>query len=145
MVILGLAFVSIMCVNVLNEIAALTLLRGADFASVLGQPPTRSYGDAVPRFASLRVHYRLDLWPLAFLFGVLVFKSGFLPRILGVLLIAACFGYLADSLTPLLLPSYRDIVSRIANIALTLGEPVIILWLLIRGAKDQPLPSRSIK
>jgi Domain of unknown function (DUF4386) len=38
MVILGLAFVPIMCVNVLNEIAALTLLRGADFLSVLGQP-----------------------------------------------------------------------------------------------------------
>ena len=38
MVILGLAFVPIMCVNVLNEIAALTLLRGADFLSLLGQP-----------------------------------------------------------------------------------------------------------
>jgi hypothetical protein len=61
MVILGLGFVPIMCVNVLNEIAALTLLRGADFLSVLGQ------GHAVPRFASLRVRYRLDLWPLAFL------------------------------------------------------------------------------
>ena len=60
---------------------------------------------------------------------VLVFRSGFLPRILGVLLIAACFGYLADSLTPLLLPSYEDVVGWIANIALTLGEPAIILWL----------------
>ena len=59
--------------------------------------------------------------------------------ILGVLLIAACFGYLADSLTPLLLPSYEDVVGRIANIALTLGEPAIILWLLIRGTTDQPL------
>ena len=67
MVILGLGFVPMMCVNVLNEIAALTLLRGADFLSVLGQPSTRSHGHAVPRFASLRVRYRLDLWPLAFL------------------------------------------------------------------------------
>jgi len=47
--------------------------------------------------------------------------------ILGVLLIAASFGYLADSVTPLLLPSYADIVGRIASIPLTLGEPVIIL------------------
>jgi len=53
---------------------------------------------------------------LAFFFGLLVFKSGFLPRILGVLLIAACFGYLADNLTPLLLPSYGNLVGRIANI-----------------------------
>jgi hypothetical protein len=74
-----------------------------------------------------------------FHFGVCVWKSRFLPRFLGVLLIAACFGYLAVSLTPFLLPSYANIVSRFANIALTLGEPAAILWLLIMGAKDQPL------
>jgi hypothetical protein len=83
------------------------------------------------------------LW--LFPFGILVFKSGFLPRILGVLLIAACFGYLADSLTSLLLPSYEDVVGRIANIPLTLGEPAIILWLLIRGAKDSTIRSGSIE
>jgi len=120
MVILGLAFVPIMCVNVLNEIAALTILRGADFLSV-----------------------GWIFGPWLFFFGLLVFRSGFLPRILGVLLIAACFGYLADSLTPLLLPSYANLVGRIANIPLTLGEPAIILWLLIRGAKDQPLEAAA--
>jgi hypothetical protein len=66
-------------------------------------------------------------------------QSRFLPRFLGALLIAACFGYLAVSLTQFLLPSYANIVSRLANIPLTLGEPAAILWLLIRGAKDQPL------
>jgi len=54
-------------------------------------------------------------------------------------LIAACFGYLAVSLTQFILPSYANIVSRLANIPLTLGEPAAILWLLIRGAKDQAL------
>jgi hypothetical protein len=68
-----------------------------------------------------------------------VWKSSFLPRFLGALLIAACFGYLAVSLTSFLLPSYANIVNRFANIPLTLGEPTAILWLLIRGAKDQPL------
>ena len=87
------------------------------------------------------VGWIFGLW--LFPFGVLVFKSGFLPRILGVLLIAACFGYLADSLTPLLLPSYANIVGRFASIPLTLGEPAIILWLLIRGAKDQPLQAAA--
>jgi hypothetical protein len=48
--------------------------------------------------------------PWLFFLGLLVFKSGFLPRILGVQLIAACFGYLADSLAPLLLPSYANLV-----------------------------------
>jgi Domain of unknown function (DUF4386) len=141
MVILGLVFVPIMCVNVLNEIAALTLLRGADFLSAFDK---RQLEAMAMLFLDLHrygyvVGWIFGLW--LFPFGVLVFKSGFLPRILGVLLIAACFGYLADSLTPLLLPGYADIVGRFANIALTLGEPAIILWLLIRGAKDQPLPA----
>jgi len=139
MVIFGLAFVPIMCVNVLNEIAALTLVRGADFLSVLGQPQR----DAVAMlFLDLHRYGYIIGWifgPWLFFFGLLVFKSGFLPRILGVLLIAACFGYLADSLTPLLLPSYANIVGRFASIALTLGEPATILWLLIRGARNQPL------
>jgi hypothetical protein len=141
MVILGLVFVPIMCVNVLNEIAALTLLRGADFLSVFDK---RQLEAMAMLFLDLHrygyvVGWIFGLW--LFPFGVLVFKSGFLPRILGVLLIAACFGYLADSLTPLLLPGYADIVGRFASVALTLGEPAIILWLLIRGAKDQPLPA----
>jgi hypothetical protein len=139
MVILGLVFVPIMFVNTLSEIAALMLLRGADFLSVFD---TRQLEAMAMLFLDLHrygyvVGWMLGLW--LFPFGVLVFRSGFLPRILGVLLIAACFGYLADSLTPLLLPSYEDVVGRIANIPLTLGEPAIILWLLIRGAKDQPL------
>jgi Domain of unknown function (DUF4386) len=74
-----------------------------------------------------------------FHFGVCVWKSGFLPRFLGALLIAASFGYLAVSLAPFLLPSYANIVTRLANIPLASGEPAAILWLLIRGAKDQPL------
>jgi len=139
MVILGLVFVPMMCVNVLSEIAALTLLRGADFLSVFDK---RQLEAMAMLFLDLHrygyvVGWIFGLW--LFPFGVLVFKSGFLPRILGVLLIAACFGYLADSLTPLLLPSYANVVGRFTSIALTLGEPAIILWLLIRGAKDQPL------
>jgi Domain of unknown function (DUF4386) len=139
MVILGLVFVPIMLVNTLSEIAALILLRGQDFLSVFDK---RQREAMAMLFLDLHhygyvVGWILGLW--LFHFGVLVFRSGFLPRILGVLLIAACFGYLADSLTPLLLPSYENVVGRIADIPLTLGEPAIIVWLLIRGAKDQPL------
>lgn len=143
MVILGLAFVPIMCVNVLNEIAAFILLRGVDYLSVLGQPQREAMALL---FLDLHRYGYIIGWifgPWLFFFGLLVFKSGFLPRILGVLLMAACFGYLADCLTLLLLPSCADLVGRIANIPLTLGEPAIILWLLIRGAKDQPLEAAA--
>jgi hypothetical protein len=139
MVILGLVFIPIMCVNVAYEIAALTLVRGADFLSAF----SKSQQEAMAMlFLDLRsygyiVGWIFGLW--LFPFGLLVYRSGFLPRILGVLLIAAGVSYMADSLTPLLLPNYTNIVGRIASIPLSLGEPAIILWLLIRGAKDQPL------
>src|SRR5262249_23542649 len=144
MVILGLVFVPIMFVNTLSEIGALMVLRGADFLSVFDK---RQLEAMAMLFLDLHRYGYVVGWILGFWlfpFGVLVFRSGFLPRILGVLLIAACFGYLADSLTPLLLPSYEDVVGGVANIPLTLGEPAIILWLLIRGAKESPIGSRSI-
>jgi len=143
MVIFGLAFVPIMCMNAVSDIAALTLLRGADFLSVFDQPQRESLAML---FLGLRgygydVGWIFGLW--LFHFGVCVWKSRFLPRFLGVLLIAACFGYRAVSLTPLLLPSYANLMGRIANIPLTLGEPAIILWFLIRGAEDQPLEASA--
>lgn len=139
MVMLGLVFVPIMFVNTLSEIAALMLLRGAEFLSVFDKHQLEAMAMLcldLHRYGYV-VGWLFGLW--LFPFGLLVFRSGFLPRILGVLLIAAGLGYLADSLTPLLLPSYEVVVGRIASIPLMLGEPVMILWLLIRGAKDQPL------
>ena len=140
MVILGLVQIPIMFMNTLNEIAALAFLHGANSLSIFDQAQRQALAMQFLNlheegFAVVGIFWGLWLFP----FGILVFRSGFLPRILGVLLIAACFGYLADSLTSLLLPSYEDVVGRIANIALTLAEPATILWLLIRGAKDQPL------
>jgi hypothetical protein len=144
MVILGLLQIPIMFVNALNEIAALALLRGADFLSVFDQPQRQAlamqfldlHGEG---FVVAGIFWGLWLFP----FGILVFRSRFLPRILGVLLIAACFGYLAQSFGSLLLPSYENVVYRFAGIAVTLGEPAIMLWLLIRGAKDQPLEAAA--
>jgi hypothetical protein len=144
MVILAIVQVPIMFLNVLNEIAALSLFHGAAFLAVVDQPQRQAlamqfldlHGEG---FVVAGIFWGLWLFP----FGVLVFRSGFLPRILGALLIAACFGYLAVSVTSLLLPSYEDVVGRIANIPITLGEPAIILWLTIRGAKDQPLEAAA--
>lgn len=138
MVTLGLISVPIMFLNVLNEIAALALLRGADFLSVLEKPRLEALAMLFLRlhgqgFVVAEIFWGLWLFP----FGVLVMRSGFLPRILGVLLIAACFAYLAGSLTSLLLPSYENVVNRFAAIAEGVGELSIMAWLLIKGAKDQ--------
>jgi hypothetical protein len=137
MVTLMLVSIPISLVNVLNEFAALALVRGADFLSVIDKPQR----DALAMLF-LDLHFQgfmvaqifWGLWLVPF--GILVFKSGFLPRILGVLLILACFGNLANSFVDFgVLP---HVFSRVLG-QLTICELPIILWLLIRGAKDQPL------
>jgi hypothetical protein len=139
MVILGLVPLPIMFLNVMNEVAALTLFRGADFLSVFDKPQRNAMAILFLWLHGSGIGVSELLWgPFFIPFGLLVMRSGFLPRILGVLLIAVCFGYLADSLTTLLLPSYGAVVSRFAMI-LTAGELPMMLWLLIVGAKDQPL------
>ena len=80
------------------------------------------------------------LW--LFPFGILVIKSGFFPRILGSLLMVAGFAYVISSLTSIVLPAYRHIVSR-TMMPLYFGEVPIIFWLLIKGAKVPQPQARS--
>jgi hypothetical protein len=138
---LGLIVVSIpiALLNELNAIAALVLVRGADFLSIFEKPQRdalamlflnlHSHG-----FGIAEIFWGLWLFPL----GLLVYRSGFFPRILGVLLMARCFTYVVESLTSLLLPQYEDIVSR-WMMPLRFGELVFMFWLLIMGAKPKPL------
>jgi hypothetical protein len=72
------------------------------------------------------------------LFGLLVYRSRFLPRVLGVLLVINGFAYVIQSFTTVLLPRYRSIVDLFTNPFLA-GELAIALWLLIRGVRQPSL------
>lgn len=139
MVILVLVQVPLAFLNELNHIAALLLVRGADFLSVFDKPQRDALAMLFLNLNSQGSIVSQVFWGLwLFPFGVLVFRSGFLPRILGVWLMINCFAYLAMSFSGLLLPQYYDMVFRIASPFL-LGEVAMMLWLLIMGAKPQPL------
>ncbi len=135
MVILSLTPVPIMFFNVLNEVAALILVRGADSLSVF----TPAQLDALA-FLFLRLHSQgitvasifWGLW--LFPFGILAIRSGFIPRIFGVLLFIAGVAYLVSAFTSLILPRYGHAVGQFAMI-LEIAEVPIILWLVIRGAR----------
>jgi hypothetical protein len=74
------------------------------------------------------------LWLLPF--GYLVYKSGFLPKILGILLMAGCFGYLVNFLGGFLFPQYGSLgIAKFVSLPATLGEIGTCLWLLIIGIK----------
>ena len=74
------------------------------------------------------------LWLLPF--GLLVYKSGFIPRILGVFLILNGIAYISHSFTILLFPDYRTLVGEFSIPFWILGEISITLWLLIKGVKN---------
>jgi hypothetical protein len=125
--------------NPLNDAAALMLIRGADFLSVFDQPQREALA-----MLFLRLHHHAILgaeilWGLwLFPFGILVYRSGFLPRFLGVWLIINGVTYIIMSFTGILLPQYESTLSKYA-LPFLLGEIAIILWLLIKGAKPQRL------
>jgi Domain of unknown function (DUF4386) len=126
--------------NVLNDAAALMLVRGPDFLKVFEKPQRDAlavfflnlHGQG---FIAGEVFFGLWLFPL----GLLTYRSRFLPRFLGVWLILNGFAYLVHCFTGLLLPQYEEMVSNIIFPVLT-GEVAFTLWLLIRGAKP-PAPA----
>ncbi len=129
--------------NVLNDAAALVLVRGADFLSVFEKPQRDALAMLFLRLHHQEIVAAEILWGLwLFPLAILVYRSRFLPRFLGVWLVINGFAYLSISFTGLLLPHYEDMVSNVAFPAL-LGEMAIMLWLVIKGAKPPALDAAA--
>ncbi len=85
-------------------------------------------------YGSLPLEMFWGLWLIPF--GRLVYKSGFIPRIFGILLIIAGIAYVIDSSISLLFPSYSVFVKQPTLLLVAIGEISIMLWLLIKGVKN---------
>ena len=122
--------------NVINLIAAQSLAGGTDF---LGTFEQEQRNDLALFFLNLYnsglslagIFWGLWLYP----FGMLVIKSKFIPKIIGILLIIGCFAYVLDSFITLLFPEYKEMLSPILMLPLAIGEFSIVFWLLIKGVK----------
>jgi hypothetical protein len=138
LVILGaLVSVPIMFVNVLNEVAVLTLVSGANFLEVIDEPTLDALAYLFLRLHGRGITVASVFWGLwLFPFGMLIIRSGFIPRVLGLLLMVAGTAYLASSFTTLVVPQYSPLVNPIAS-RLELAELPIVLWLLIWGARTR--------
>lgn len=146
MVVLVSVGVAIGLANLLTKIAPLILLSGAGYLSVFTKPQLDALTLGFFTLNSEGNTVDMAFWGLwLFPFGILVIKSGFFPRVLGILLLVAGFAYLTMSVTSIVLPAYEHVVSQ-AMMPLGLGELPIIFWLLIKGAKvpqAQVRPSQS--
>ena len=134
MVIFALVGVSISMLNELNHFAVLLLSSDADYltafkadqlnALVMFFLELRKYGTYIPQL--------LSFWVL--LLGYLVFRSGFMPRILGILLMLGGLCYTVTAVLFFLFPSFD---ATIFGLFAFIAEALFYLWLLIKGVKDQ--------
>jgi hypothetical protein len=137
MVIFAVVSVPISFLNMDHKFAVLRLISKAGYlkglaadqlqAQVLLQLQLYNNGNQIAS-----IFWGLWLLPL----GYLIFKSGFLPKILGILLMAGCFGYLLDFVGDLLMPGYgKSGISTFVTMPGSLGEIGTCLWLLLVGIK----------
>lgn len=130
MVIFALVGVSISMLNELNHFAVLLLSSGADYLTAFNVDQLntqvmfflelRKYGTYIPQI--------LSFWVL--FLGYLVFKSGFLPRILGILLMLGGLCYTASAVLFFLIP---DFDATMLGLFAFIGESLFYLWLSIKG------------
>ena len=130
---------TIFVINTATDAGALLFAGGSDFLSGFDKPQRDAFA-----MLFLSLHHQLDLanaifWGIWLIpFGLLVYRSRFLPRFLGVWLIVGCFAWLAFSVTGFLVPGQEDKVFTYGQ-PFTLGEVATMLWLVVRGAKEQQL------
>ena len=127
--------------NTLNNIAGLILFRGGRTFSACSTRPSAtpwaccSFVCIPKESLSTEIFWGVWLFP----FGLLVFRSGFLPRFIGLWLMINCFGYVALSVIALFFQPYYSAAFGYFQPVL-FGELAIMLWLLIKGAKVSPIP-----
>jgi Domain of unknown function (DUF4386) len=139
MVLLGVMSVPIFSLNAQNQFNVLSLMSGTKnhygFSVEQIQSQVMLYLDQYDNGMRI-VHIFSGLW--LFPFGFLVFKSNFLPKILGLLLMLGCFGYLINFAGHTLISNYSKIgISSYISLPASIGEIGTCLWLLIVGAKDK--------
>jgi len=124
-------------VDAVNQLAVLVLLRGADFLAVFDQPHREALAMLFLKLSDQMTIVSEIFWGLwLFPLGLLTFRSGFLPRFLGVWLIINGIAYVVTSFVGMMTPQHMDFVSKV-TFPLLLGELAFMLWLVIRGARPK--------
>jgi len=143
MVILSVVQVPIAFLNEVSQLGALMLLRGGEFQPVFDKAQREALALLFLNLHGQGIIVSEIFWGLWLLpFGLLVYRSGFIPRLLGMWLIVNGVAYVAIALTGLLLPEYSRAVSNVLFPVL-LGEMAIMLWLVTVGARGAGLKAAT--
>jgi hypothetical protein len=133
MIIFSFLGLPISLVNELNNVAVLAVLRGVNSQPVFAPDQMNALVSLFLNLHDSGLKIASIFWGLwLFPYGYLVFKSGFLPRFIGALLMIGCFGYLIPSFVVLIWPNLEASIGLLPALAST-GELLLPLWLLIVG------------
>jgi hypothetical protein len=136
MVIFVIVSIPINMLNLLNEFSSLHLLSGADYLSVfeirqIKAQAMLSYDLYLHGYEIANIFFALWLVPL----GILVYRSGFLPGVLGILLVVGGCGLLLEVFIHFLFPNCV-IVNTILLIPHTIAEFSFLIWILVKGVNE---------
>lgn len=137
MAILAIISVPISFNAVVHKLDVLSLIRGAEYLNIytpeeIQAHVMRSFKSYYNGILVVQVFWGLWLFP----FGYLVFKSGFLPKLLGLFLMVGSVGYFMDFVGRIICPDYGSLwISDYITIPASIGELGTCLWLLIMGIK----------
>lgn len=138
MVILAVVSVPISFANLQNKLAVLSLINSQDYQKQYLNTELQTKVMFYLNQYDNGILISMLFWGLWLLpFGYLVYKSGFLPKVLGAFLMLGCIGYLINFTGNIVIKNYSDIgISKFVSLPASLGEIGICLWLLIVGVKS---------
>jgi hypothetical protein len=140
-----LAMTTIHGVNLLNHFIVLLLLSGAGYLTVFA--PNQLHALVTLFLNSYSYGFTIGIVFLglhAFPLGYLIFKSGYFPKILGVLFMIAALGYLIDSFSHVLIANYKTGPVYLA-LPIAIAEIAFPLWLLIKGVNAEKWEKRALE
>ena len=129
------AAVPLAILNLLGFAAPLAILDGS-YMAVFTQAQREAavmLSIAIMRQGEILVGFFWGLWLLPL--GILVWKSGWFPKVFAIFLFLGCASYIVDCTIALVLPSARAAIAPAIGVAGFIGEVPFLLWLLIRGAR----------
>jgi hypothetical protein len=130
--------------NLFTSIVALSVIGGAGYLTAFDSDQR---GALVLLFQDAN-DYVVLMWGLFFalhlvVLGALVQRSGYLPKILGVLLVLAGAGYFAQSFGTLVAPGMSDVLSTLVLVLAVPGELAFALWLVVKGVDEDAWRARA--
>lgn len=137
MVLLVIAGVTVSFLNRLGQIAALEVLGGGSYLAAFAPAQRNALAMlllTVNKDGEMMAALFWALWLLPL--GLLILKSGFMPKALGILLLCACASYLVDFFVYFFFPNLVAAIDAPFSLVQAGSELAFIVWLLVKGVKE---------